>query len=810
MPFVSLARESEMPTFVEGTILKQSFALRSLRKCLATAACLLSMGCQGTTNPDPPLSQTAAALTGLSVTLTEPIDGAFIGPYVYLRVEAQADSGIDRVELFDGERLLGQPQFDNVLFLSDLSAMAAGPHSLTAVAHDLAGNTTRSAPVHVTVDHTPPSVAAAYTPALSGSVSGVIRADVTASDDVGLARVELLQDNLTDLTDVIVATATVPPYVFAWNTTALANGPYLLTARAWDKAGNYNDFSLRAQVDNSPANPPTVVITSPGENQAVSDSTFVVTYQAVAPDGLAEVQFYIDGGLSQSAPFASTTLFFPAASLAAGVHTLTARAVDVRGNAGVTGPIHFLVDRTPPTLSTTLTPSGSERPVAGTVQIGVVANDNIKVQRVEIYDGADTLALLTSPPYSFAWDTTKTADGPHGITVRVYDTAGNLAESYSPAFVSNYVSVSTYGQYIGYVPGYSAVGGTARVQANWKLNPIPAGNKVEFFEGDVIFATVTAPPYEAIWHPTFTGLHGVGAHVTDSQGRVYTSPAYPVDVDLEAPPSILTGVNENGVVIGSVQLGATTDAWDVYKVEFYDGTKLIGSEVTRPFTQLWNASTVPIGAHTLHARAFDAVGNAADSPPIHVTVKAGKPDVTPPKVSFSAPTNGKVVSATTTLSASASDNAAISRVEFYDGSVLLRSISVAPYSFGWNTEDVGLGTHKLVVRAFDTSGNSASATISVVVEDRTPPQVYISSPVDGGLVDARATVTIAADAWETRGVSRVEFYVAGALKCTDKSVPFSCAWVVPSGAGKKYSLQAKAFDFSANSRASVTVTVKSR
>jgi hypothetical protein len=71
-------------------------------------------------------------------------------------------------------------------------------------------------------------------------------------------------------------------------------------------------------------------------------------------------------------------------------------------------------------------------------------------------------------------------------------------------------------------------------------------------------------------------------------------------------------------------------------------------------------------------------------------------------------------------------------------------------------------------------------------------------------------VTIQATASDVSGIAKVVFYVAGKVTCTDTSAPYSCDWTVPASPGKKYSLQAKAFDVSGNSKNSATINVTSQ
>lgn len=92
-------------------------------------------------------------------------------------------------------------------------------------------------------------------------------------------------------------------------------------------------------------------------------------------------------------------------------------------------------------------------------------------------------------------------------------------------------------------------------------------------------------------------------------------------------------------------------------------------------------------------------------------------DGTPPTVMLTAPANGANVSGTATVSATASDNVGVDRVEFLLDGALLGSDSNAPYSLSWNTATASSGAHTLQARAFDLAdnvGTSAAITVNVV------------------------------------------------------------------------------------------------
>jgi hypothetical protein len=130
----------------------------------------------------------------------------------------------------------------------DTTSTSQGSHMLTAVARDLAGNTTMSAPLPVTVDNTAPTGVAITAPAGGAGVSGTaVIVSSTASDNIGLVGVQFKLDgtNLGGLDKVL-------PYATTWNTTLTSPGNHTLTAVARDLAGNTTTSApITVKVDNS-------------------------------------------------------------------------------------------------------------------------------------------------------------------------------------------------------------------------------------------------------------------------------------------------------------------------------------------------------------------------------------------------------------------------------------------------------------------------------------------------------------------------------------------------------------------------------
>jgi len=183
-------------------------------------------------------------------------------------------------------------------------------------------------------DTTPPTCAIT-TPSDGVTVSGTITPAATASDDVGVSKVEFYVD------DVWQATDAASPYSFSWDTTTVSDGSHTLLAKAYDAAGHVGTAtSVSVTVQNSASDslPPAVVITSPRTGSNVSGNV-KVSVSATDNVRVARVELYIDDSFYSSSTSATAVFPWNTRRAAKGPHTLTARAVDDAGNAGISSSV---------------------------------------------------------------------------------------------------------------------------------------------------------------------------------------------------------------------------------------------------------------------------------------------------------------------------------------------------------------------------------------------------------------------------------------------------------------------------------------
>lgn len=182
----------------------------------------------------------------------------------------------------------------------------------------------------VRTDHLAPTVSIT-SPTSGSTVSGIVNIDVSATDDVGVSRVDFYRAG------TLIGSDTTAPFSFAWDTTAEPNNSTSLSAKAFDAAGNVTTSASVSNLNVLNAGgvdtqSPTGTITSPEHG---SDLSGTVTVTATAQDnvGVARVEFYYDStrfiGSDTTAPY---SVNWDTTTVPNGAHGLYLRIYDAAGN----------------------------------------------------------------------------------------------------------------------------------------------------------------------------------------------------------------------------------------------------------------------------------------------------------------------------------------------------------------------------------------------------------------------------------------------------------------------------------------------
>lgn len=117
------------------------------------------------------------------------------------------------------------------------------------------------------------------------------------------------------------------------------------------------------------------------------------------------------------------------------------------------------------------------------------------------------------------------------------------------------------------------------------------------------------------------------------------------------------------------------------------------------------------------ARTFSATTTTSYNT-TSITLGGSSPVNVAPNVSLATPTVSGNAPATVGLSATASDSdGTITKVEFFNGSALLASITTAPYTYSWT--GVGAGTYSITAKATDNSNAVTTSSVQTVTVNGT-------------------------------------------------------------------------------------------
>ena len=188
-----------------------------------------------------------------------------------------------------------------------------------------------------------------------------------------------------------------------------------------------------------------------------------------------------------------------------------------------------------------------------------------------------------------------------------------------------------------------------------------------------------------------------------------------------------------------------------------------------------------------------AVWNAFHGINVGAAWSSSVPDTTAPKA-----TAAEAGSAgTITLTATATDNIGVTKVEFYVDGSLKGTSTAAPFALSLDSRTLTNTSHSLVTKAYDAAGNigtsaAVSFAISNPVPDTTAPKATACA------TGTTNTITLTATATDNVGVTKVEYYVDGTLKGTTTTAPHTLGLDSRILSNATHSLVIKAYDAAGN------------
>ena len=464
---------------------------------------------------------------------------------------------------------------------------------------------------------------------------------------------------------------------------------------------------------------PTVSITTPANNATYTAPASVTIAASASETGgtISSVQFYNGTtllGTSTTSPYG-----FSWSNVAAGTYSITAKATDSNGNSTTSTAVSITVNapaNKPPTVSITAPANNASYTAPASVTITATAADaDGTVSSVQFYNGTTLLGTSTTAPYSFTW--TNVAAGTYSITAKATDNSGAVTTSAAVSITVNPTVVQ--GPVISITSPANNASFTSPASITISVNATDATGTVtfvKFLNGTTVIGVDSTAPYSFVWTNVAAGTYSITASATDNNVAAATSAAVTVKVNAPAPPSIsITSPANNASYTAPASVTITASATDasstITSVQFYNGTTLLGTSTTAPYSFAW--TNVAAGTYSVTAKLTDSNGATATSSA--VTVKVNAP--APPSISITSPANNAnfTAPASIAITTSATDaSGTITSVQFYNGTTLLGTSTTAPYSFTWT--NVAAGTYAITAKVTDSNGNSAtSAAVDITV-----------------------------------------------------------------------------------------------
>jgi|GEM_PF-6756362 len=663
-----------------------------------------------------------------------------------------------------------------------------GPHQLTAVATDVAGNVSQPSTLEITIDTLLPDMPTLMLDPFYDS--GVSNADgltkVTLPRLFGTAEagatVALFDGGTKLLTTVADSTGN-------WSvtlTTALSATIHNLTATATDVAGNVSQPSavLAITVDTAIVTPPAPdLVAASDSGSSNTDNITSVTLptltgktEANASVALFDGTVQIGTAVADGSGNWQITLSQP---LVDAVHSFTIIATDVAGNVSAKSPaLSVTID----TISPTIVPTALDLVTAS--DTGVSNTDNLTklttfsvsgkvvaspvATAVVLFNGDVQIGTATIAANATTWTVTTTvplADGAYNLTARTIDTAGNLSAPSAPLAVT----IDTKAPDLTVAPVLDAASESGRSASDNIINkttPVltgvtEVGATVTLYEGSTVLGTAVADSNGA-WAITVntalsSAVHNLTYKVTDVAGNIsQASPALALTVDTVAPSAPTTldllatsdsGASSTDNLTNIAQPTLTGKAEANAIVTLYDGATVVGSGLADASGNWQITLSQPLadGSHTLTAKATDVAGNTSGaSTSLAVTIDT----VTsaPSALALAAASNSGLTTdnITNVLQPTITGKAELgATVNLYEDGILLgtavANASTGVWSIVVNTK-LAQGPHQLTAIATDVAGNvsQSSAALAVIIETGAPdaPTLVLDPLSDSGVSNA--------------------------------------------------------------------------
>lgn len=369
----------------------------------------------------------------IDVALTSPHTGETFAEAVSIELRANASVAagtIERVEFVDGATTIGTA-FDAPYSVT-WNAPSIGIHAISARAFDDLGNASASSAAYVRSLGSPGVSSIILTSPAQGAVvalsTPIVYSSVTSTRDSPISRVEYSLDG------AIVGSSTTSPYSVSKPATTL--GKHSAVAVAYDVAGHQWSsaaiaFSVVADDKPPPGGPnppPSVTVSAPASGASfVEGDTIHLTASASQIGGsIARVEFTANGALVGASTASPWNANWSGAT--PGDYAIIATATNNAGVSASSPAVTVHVVPAPASIVMAAPPPGAIFYAGDSIGLHpATMHVSGAVAHVDYYIDGTLAGSATVAPYTYEWD--PAAPGTYSVTARVFDTAGNSAQS---------------------------------------------------------------------------------------------------------------------------------------------------------------------------------------------------------------------------------------------------------------------------------------------------------------------------------------------------------------------------------------------
>ena len=673
--------------------------------------------------------------------IISPIADEYIGGIYVFKISGSDEVGIENVVIYVSSGAYNatyNTQSSCYEVSLDTTLWDDGTDYISARVHDRSNRSIVISSRRFHIDNYAPEIDINY-PGEMNYVEGSVVIRVNVRDHFGsLCTSEYNVDNkgwIALFQDPINSTIDYSGFIGYWNTSQVTDAMHSIDIRAADKAGHVTDYTISVIVDN---NEPTCEIHTPIENQYMEG---VVTLKVKAADECGISRVVLDM-LNEfiTASYNTQTGYYEysldtTVILEDGLQSVSAVAYDLSGKVAYDGPVLFNVDNTPPKLL--INSPRNLYYLNRSVDINATTIDSYPLPTEYNVDSSGWHDI------GVPWDTTKTTDGSHSISIRARDAIGHETMETITVTVDNHfpectIHSPTRDQFVEDSMTLKVLAsdtlGIERVELN-----IFIGSQYEKIIEATYNSVTNYYEYTQSLYGIIDGAYDVGVTAYDRSLNSITIVPVRFRVDGNYPTLNINKPSNGAYLTGTVEMSMNSaDAFDT--IIEYNVDKGGWNKIIKNTTNLWSTDGYRDGLHEIEVRAIDESG--------HVTTRtlAVKVDNSQPDLTIVTPRTGDHLTGINTVKVYCHDALSIESVSMSLDNGTALSVFLNPvtglYEIPLDTTKYADGAHTLIITARDHVGNSKIGMAAINFDNMAPDVMLERIPSEGkGAIEFRVDNT---------------------------------------------------------------------